>query len=537
MNAAAPALLLALETPAAGQPGTVREHRQRLAAVRTLRLLFSSMPARTLHTLLAALLLRPAPVAAMGHPPPMPSPGLAPGKPNIIIIVADDLGYGDPGCYGQQRITTPRLDRMAAEGMRFTQFYAGAPMCAPSRATLMTGVHPGHGNVDRNERPNLPLASNETTFAEHLARQGYHTVFVGKWGLGGATPNNNFGGTYPQAHLPAGGGNELLPETAHSLPTRKGFASSLAVLDHAYAHQHFPEYIWENETPTPIAGNIGRPQAQRTVYAQDMFTERALAALRRASTNAPLCMVVAYLLPHRQLVFPPGVNPYAHQPWPSNEQAFAAMITKLDTDVGRLLDAIDAHPALASNTLVFFTSDNGPHAADGHAPAFFNSAGGLRGMKFTLWEGGIRVPAIARWPGRITAGAVQHAPCGFVDLCATVRDLAGALPAASAACGDGVSIVPLFGGATTLARTTPLIWYAPPGDNPRAPVAALRNNQWKFVLLADGTPELFNLDDDPAEHHTLTHRHDELVREYYRALTQQVRQPLPPLRSSGATKP
>jgi len=361
-------------------------------------------------------------------PPPPPPAALPAARPNIVLVVADDLGYGDLGCYGQQQIRTPHLDRMAADGLRFSRFYAGAPICAPSRAVLFTGRHVGHTAIDHNASPNIPLAPAELTFAQSLASAGYFTAFIGKWGLGGATFSSNFGGTIARASLPDGGGDAILPSAAHSLPTRKGFAHSLAILDQNYAHQHFPEFIWEGETVSNIPGNAGLPQWQRSVYAQDLFTSRALELLSRAERRTPFCMVISCLIPHRQLVDPPGENLYRDQPWPPHEAAYAAMISKLDRDVGRIIAAIDAHPALASNTLVIFTSDNGPHNADRHSPHFFNSSGSLRGFKFSLYEGGLRVPCIMRWPGIIKPGTVCDVPCGFVDLAPTFRTLAGLPP-------------------------------------------------------------------------------------------------------------
>jgi len=507
----------------------------RMIARRVCALICSVMPRRVLHAVLAALLLRPVVSFAVAPPPPASAPGVKRTKPNIILIVADDLGYGDLGCYGQRRIRTPRLDRMAAQGMRFTHFYSGAPVCAPSRAVLLTGLHTGHGTIDRNASPNLPLATNEHTFAEALTCQSYQTALIGKWGLGGVTPSEDFGGTVTNAGLAHGGGDKILPATAHALPTRKGFATSLAVIDQQYAHQHFPEFVWEGEVVSNIPQNVGRPQAARTAYVQDLFTSRALATIRAANGRTPLCLVVAYLLPHRQLVPPPGPNPYAAEAWPAQEKAFAAMVTRLDTDVGRILDAVDANPALASNTLVIFTSDNGPHQADYHRADFFASAGALRGQKSSLYEGGIRVPGIARWTGHVPRGSTVNVPCGFVDLGATFRDLAGDLPApaATAARGDGVSLAPLLRGTGKFTRTVPLLWYAPPGLNPADTVAAMLTNQWKFVLTAAGNAELYDVRTDPAETRNLAHANPVVVRACYATLKAQVRQPLPVLREQA----
>ncbi len=468
-------------------------------------------------------------VAARGTAaaPPAPDP-----PPNVILIVADDLGYGDVGCYGQRRIGTPRIDRMAREGIRFTRFYSGAPVCAPSRAVLLTGLHTGHVSVDHNESPNTPLAPSERTFAEALTASGYHTVLSGKWGLGGATPSMDFGGSVPGVKLPAGGGDRILSSTAHSLPTRKGFAESLSVVDQAYAHQHFPEFVWEGERPTTIPQNAGRPQASRPVYAQDLFTSRALEAIRAADGRRPLCMFVSYLLPHRELVNPPGANPYSAEPWPPREKAYAAMVSRLDADVGRLLDAVDANPAISRNTLVVFTSDNGPAQADGHDPAFFASSGGLRGRKSSVYEGGIRVPGIVRWTGHSPAGVTCDTPCGFVDVTATLAELAGA-PRPE---GDGVSLVPLLRGGKALRRGTPFVWFnaekggGPDGGGTRA---AVMEGKWKFVLKTTGEGELYDLDADPAESRNLAGSNPDRVGAYYRTAADQLRQPLPPLKETG----
>lgn len=477
-------------------------------------------------TLLAFSLFRNTQLCAMAPPPPSMS-DTSISQPNIVLIVADDLGYGDPGCYGQKRIHTPCIDKMAEEGMRCTHFYAGAPVSAPSRATLMTGLHSGHCTVDRNASPNLPLGADERTCADVLNSHGYFTEFIGKWGLGGATPSEEFGGTFPHLSLPQGGGNELLPETAHSLPTRKGFTSSYAIIDQAYAHQHFPEYIWVNETVQPVKGNINKPLSERTEYAQDMFTGHALNTLENADGKHPLFMVVSYLIPHRQLIVPANVSDYADESWPPQEKAYAAMITLMDRDVGRILDAIDANPALAENTLVIFTSDNGPHKADGHSPDFFASAGGLRGMKFTLYEGGIRVPCIARWKGHIKPGTVTDTPCGFSDIFATV---CGLVNVAQPYKTDGVSLAPLFTQSADITRNTPLIWYSPPPENtPKATIAALRSGRWKYIILADGTPELYDISVNPAENNNCADAQPELIKTFYKTLTEQLRQPLPPL--------
>ena len=447
--------------------------------------------------------------------------------PNIVLIVADDLGWGDPGCYGQQKIRTPHLDTMAREGLRFTQFYAGAAVCAPSRAVLLTGIHTGKVSVDRNYSPNLPLAPNERTVAEMLREKGYRTVLSGKWGLGGAKPSHDYGGSAPGANLPHGGGDSVLTSTAHSLPTRRGFDESLSVVDQEYAHQHFPEFVWRGDKPTTIPENAGKPQDRRPVYAQDLFTSAALDAIHDADGRQRLFLFVSYLLPHRQIVDPPGTNPYSGKPWPAPEKGYAAMVTRLDADVGRILDAVDANAAIASNTLVMFTSDNGPAQVDGHDPRFFDSSGGLRGRKSSVYEGGIRVPCIARWRGHTPEGAVCKTPCGFEDFMPTVADLAGTTPPAGV---TGSSFAPALAGAPVPARRMPMVWFnAELGGGPggRGANAAARDDRWKLVVKADGAVELYDISADTTESRNLAAQHPDVARRLESLVRREIRQPLP----------
>lgn len=488
-------------------------------------LLLPLQPAHLARLLLAFSLLSSPPTFPMAPPPPPPSHSHLTSRPNIVLVIADDLGYGDLGCYGQRLIHTPHLDRLASQGLRFTAFYAGAPICAPSRAVLFTGLHVGRTTIDRNASPDIPIAPHETTFAQLLATAGYTTAFIGKWGLGGATFSTNYGGTYPHLNVPDGGADSILADAAHALPTRKGFTSSLAVLDHRYAHQHFPEFLWLNESLIRIPGNSGLPPSQRSHFADDLFTSYAIHFLTNAPTSKPFCLVISYLSPHRQLLVPPSADLYRDKPWPQPERAYAAMISRLDANIGRLLTALNADPARASNTLFIVTSDNGPHDADNHSPLFFNSSAGLRGFKFSLYEGGIRVPCLMHWPAHIPAGSICDTPCGFVDLAPTFCCLAGVSVPSHI---HGVSLTPLFTSAPLPPRPVPLLWYTPP-RTPLEPIAALRDSQWKFILRSDGTPELYDLSHDSCESRNLAQRHLTLVAAFYHTLTNQLRQPLPPL--------
>ena len=359
--------------------------------------------------------------------------------PNIVFILADDLGYGEVGCYGQQVIQTPRLDRMAREGLRFTQFYAGATVCAPSRSVLMTGQHHGHtrvrGNAGEGNRAAQALTAEDTTVAAVLRRAGYQTALIGKWGLGDV------------------GGAES------GLPRRHGFDSFFGYLSQQHAHNHFPDFLWCNETRQPLSNTIepvGRSGAGYATtaleFADDLFADEALkfVAERR---DRPFFLYWSMVVPHanneraRELgdgAQVPDYGPYAEEPWPHPDKGHAAMVTRLDGYVGRLLDTLE-ELGLAENTLVFFTSDNGPHNESRHDVARFNPSGPLRGMKRSLTEGGIRVPAIAWWPGRVPAGGESKHVAYFGDWMTTCAELAATAPPIGL---DSISFVPtLFGQA------------------------------------------------------------------------------------------
>ncbi len=415
------------------------------------------------------------------------------GHPNIVFILADDLGYGDVGCYGQQRILTPRLDEMARQGMRFTQAYAGSTVCAPSRCALMTGMHMGHayirGNASMTQKERVPLRSEDLTVAEVLKQAGYATGLIGKWGLG---ENGTTGA-----------------------PNRKGFDEFFGYTDQRLAHNYFPDKLWRNEEEVAVAGNvIGTPNVcdQCGTYSHDLFTEEALSFIDRHQSE-PFFLYLAYTLPHvnneasrvrEHGMEIPSTAPYSDQPWPEAQRSHAAMITLLDRDVGRLLDALEAR-GLSKNTLVVFTSDNGPHKEGGADPNFFNSSGPLRGIKRDLYEGGIRVPAIAWQPGVIAPGAVSDHVWAFWDMLPTLATLAGApLPEC-----DGLSLVPtLLGQPDQQQRHNHLYWEFHEG----ACKQAVRMDQWKAVRNGRNAPiELYNLDADLGESTDIAADHPELI--------------------------
>jgi arylsulfatase A len=421
------------------------------------------------------------------------------GRPNVVLIVADDLGYGEVGFLGQQVIRTPRIDRMAAEGRVLTNFYSGAPTCAPSRGVLMTGMHGGRNAVRFNSQE-LCLRPGDLVWSQMMKSAGYTNHFQGKWGLGGATPSADYGGTA-----------ELIPEHSHSIPSAMGFDTSLAFLEQLTAHKYYPEELWRDGEKWLIPGNHGIPYDDRTVYAHDIFTGEALEILANADGSQPFTLLMSYLIPHRETKSPPGVNPYADEDWPEVEKAFAHMITYFDGEVGQLLDAISANPALAGNTLVILTSDNGPQKTDGHDPEFFNSRGPLRGIKRDLYEGGIRVPFIAWWPGTITPSTTSDHPADYADIFPTLAELAGArIPPGL----DGVSILPTLLDRGGQAQRPFHYWEhheTLTGVHPVPSRRAVRQGDWKAITFADGTHELYDLGTDIGETTDLKAAHPDVA--------------------------
>ncbi len=401
-------------------------------------------------------------------------------SPNIIFILADDLGYGDLGCYGQTQIKTPHLDKFAKEGMRFTQCYAGSTVCAPSRSSLMTGQHTGHTLIRGNAA--VALRPQDVTVAEMLKQAGYKTAAIGKWGLG-------------------------LDGTT-GVPQKKGFDQWLGYLDQTHAHNYYPEYLWRFDPATGYDGKLPltkNENNQRGQYAHDLFTTAALNYVRinqpeKATPAAPFFLYLAYTIPHANNELSratgngmevPSDAPYTNERWPQPEKNKAAMITRLDADIGKLLARLD-ELELATNTVIFFSSDNGPHREGGNDPKFFASQGGLRGLKRDLYEGGIRVPMIVRWPGTVPAGRVNEQVWAFWDFLPTVAEIAGGkIPTGI----DGISMLPALTGHRQKNHEF-LYWEFHEGGSKQA----VRMNDWKAVRLGPGQPlELYNLKTDRAE--------------------------------------
>ncbi len=425
------------------------------------------------------------------------SSGAAVRKPSIIFILADDLGFGDLGCYGQTKIKTPNLDQLAAEGMRFTNFYAGSTVCAPSRCALMTGLHTGHAFIRGNAA--LALQSQDLTVAEVLKQAGYRTALIGKWGLG----NENTAG----------------------VPQKKGFDEFLGYLDQRHAHDYYTDYLWRYSPPTDTKpGYDGRMEfsenqgGKKGLYIDDLFTSSALKFVRinqpePLNNYRPFFLYLAYTIPHANNeegqrtgngMEVPSDAPYSDQPWPQPEKNKAAMITRMDNDIGRLMNKLK-ELKIDDDTVVFFSSDNGPHKEGGVAPKFFQSAGPLRGIKRDLYEGGIRVPLIARWPGKIKAGTVNNQVWAFWDFLPTAAEIARAkIPEKI----DGLSMLSALLGKPQTNRHDFLYWEF----HERGFQQAVRLGDWKAVRPQAGTPlELYNLNTDLGEQQNVAGQNAEVV--------------------------
>ncbi|MEU3062299.1 sulfatase-like hydrolase/transferase [Streptomyces subrutilus] len=436
---------------------------------------------------LAAAVPQPPAAAAGADGPAAAAPA---GPPHLVVILADDLGYGDLGAYGQKLITTPRLDRLAAEGLRFTDAYAAAAVCAPSRAALLTGLHTGHAAVRANPDSGGQggLGAGDTTFAEVLRARGYRTGLFGKWGFG------------PEAG----------DQPSH--PGARGFEEFYGYIDHGHAHQYYPAYLWHNGAREPVAAGT---------FAPDEIVRRALGFIdAHAAGPDPFLLFLTPNLPHAPSEVP-DVGAYASTSWTQANKAHAAQISLLDAQVGAVVDRLAAH-GVAERTVVLFASDNGPHEEGGVNPDLFDANGPLRGYKRNLYEGGVRVPLIAWAPGRIAPGTTSARPTPLYDVLPTLAELAGAPAPADV---DGLSAAAVLGGAAALAPLHDhLYWYrdeqgvtgradAADGGRARRVAEAVRKDRWKAVRFAparDRTApdaqwrfELYDLAADPGEQRDL----------------------------------
>ncbi len=443
--------------------------------------------------------------------------------PNIIYILADDLGYGELGSYGQTKIKTPHLDRLAAEGLRFTQHYSGSPVCAPSRCTLLTGKHTGHcqvrdnyelgGFADDEERGQLPLKPGTTTLGTMLRGQGYATAAIGKWGLGG-------------------------PEST-GIPNEQGFDLFYGYLDQKQAHNYYPTHLWRNTEWDTLRNPYFHPHQRfegddpndpaayepykGPDYAGDLMADEAVQFIRD-NQDGPFFLYMPHPVPHLALQVPdeelvqyegafdeePYLGDKGYLPHIRPQSAYAAMITRMDAHVGRILAVLD-ELGLADNTLVIFSSDNGPTYVGGVDTALFKSAGPLRGGKGEVYEGGIRVPMITRWPGRIAPGATTDHVSAFWDVLPTLAELTGA---ASPSDINGVSFLPTLLGQGEQAPSSELYWEYH-GRN-WGGAQAVRLGDWKGVRHgghddANAPIELYNLATDIGEQHDVAAEHPEVV--------------------------
>ncbi|ODS40950.1 MAG: arylsulfatase [Candidatus Altiarchaeales archaeon WOR_SM1_79] len=429
-------------------------------------------------------------------------------KPNIIFILADDLGYNELGCYGQKIIRTPNIDRIAAEGKRFTQSYSGSPVCAPSRCVLMTGKHTGHSYIRNNGNPpgrvldedkmlfpgQNPIPDETITIAEILKGGGYATGAIGKWGLG--------------------------YEGSSGDPNKQGFDLFFGYICQVHAHNHYPRFFWKNGERIMLEGNNRTLTGKQ--YSQDLFIREALQFIRE-NNDKPFFLYLPFIIPHLSIQVPEETlneykgkipeAPYEHTSYlkhPFPRAGYAAMITYMDKGIGMIWDLIK-ELGIDENTLIFFSSDNGPayDRLGGTDSEFFNSAGSLRGLKGSLYEGGIRVPMIARWPNHIKPGTVTDHVTAFGDILPTLCEITGTHAPSDI---DGVSFTSTLFDSGKQIEHKYLYWEFPAYGGQQA----VRMGDWKGVrqnmFKGNMNTELFNLKDDIGEKNNVANKYPEIVK-------------------------
>jgi arylsulfatase A-like enzyme len=428
-----------------------------------------------------------APAQSTNSPPPTPR------RTSIILIIADDLGYGDVGCYGQTKIKTPNLDKLAGEGVRFTSFYAGSAAGAPSRAALLLGRHTGHISV-RGES-DVPLQADDLTVAQVLKNAGYSTGLIGEWGLG--------------------------DDGTSGSPDKKGFDQFVGCLNQTHAYDYYADHLWRYNSVAGFARQISlinNANGQKGEYTPDLFTTSAMNFVRLNKPDQfnhyrPFFLILCYPIPHANNeealrtgngMLVPGDAPYSSESWPPVEKNKAAMITRLDTEIGQLMDKLkELH--MDENTVVLFTSGNGPHKEGGVSPKFFQSSGPLRGFKRDLYEGGIRVPMIVRWPGTIKEGAVSDQVWAFWDVMPTLTEIARTQPPKNT---DGISMLPALLGQAQTNQHDFLYWEF----HEKGFQQAVRMGDWKALRYGvDGPLELYNLKTDIGEKQNVADKNPEAV--------------------------
>jgi len=412
--------------------------------------------------------------------------GIPEQHPNIIFIMADDLGYGDLGCYGQDKIQTPNIDKLAKEGMRFLQAYAGSTVCAPSRCSLMTGKHNGHNRIRDNIPHGVFLQPDDFTLAELLKQAGYRTGGIGKYSLGN----------------PGSWG----------VPNNQGFDYYYGQLNQDQAHFYYPHYLWENDKVILLSGNRAEKKQE---YTQNLYTQKALTFIEENKQH-PFFLYLPYTIPHfsdypsgsPDHYIVPSDDPYTAKDWSQTSKNYAAMITRLDSDVGRIMSLLE-ELGINKNTMVIFTSDNGPLKRIPEAFDFFNSNGSLRGGKRDMYEGGIRVPFIVQWKGLVSASEVSSEVISFWDLMPTLAEIIGypsAIPT------DGISFLPALMGED---KEDHEFLYWDYGHVRDTFIQAVRSGQHKgirYIKESGSDFELFNLSVDPGEIDNIALHHPDMVR-------------------------
>ncbi|WP_136060783.1 sulfatase-like hydrolase/transferase [Pontiella sulfatireligans] len=405
-------------------------------------------------------------------------------KPNIVYVLCDDLGCGEVGYNGQEMIQTPQLDALAAKGMRFTAHYCGSSVCAPSRGSLMTGKHPGHGYIRANSPgyPNgqTPIPADSETLGKLMQRAGYKTACIGKWGLGGEKPDGTLN---------------------YGFPTKQGFDYFFGYADQRRAHNYYPAFLWRNEEKVQLGGKV---------YSHDLMTEEALKFVSENKTR-PFFLYLAYTIPHTKYQVP-DLGQYADKDWPEKMKIHAAMTSRMDRDVGRLMQQLEKLK-LSENTLVIFNSDNGAHGEQG-SEKFFNTSGELRGIKRSMYEGGVRSPMFAYWPGTIRAGTVSDHMSAFWDMLSTFSELTGEPVRGDT---DGISMLPSLLGRPQPQKHDYLYWEL----YERVPNQGVRMGKWKGVVVdrrKGQKIELYDLTADEGEQKDLANEYPEVVERIRQAM-------------------
>ena len=401
-------------------------------------------------------------------------------SPNVIYILADDLGYADVGYNGQKLIETPELDFLAKNGMQFTNHYCGNAVCAPSRASLLMGKHPGHSYIRANSPgyPNgqTPIPAGSETLGTLMQRAGYKTACIGKWGLGGFHNSGN--------------------------PNKQGFDYFFGYTDQRKAHNYYPQYLWENGTKKYLDNNNGK----QNEYSHDLFTEKAISFIKKNENN-PFFLYLAYTIPHLRLQVP-DLAQYENKKWPLNMKIQAAMISRMSRDIGVIVDLIKKL-GLEKNTLIMFNSDNGAHGKAGTLD-FFKPSGNLKGIKRTMYEGGLRSPMVAYWPGKINAGTKNDHLSAFWDMLPTFSELTGEPIVGNS---DGISMLPTLLGKNLFQKKHEYLYWELYEGRPNS---AVRYGKWKGVVRdrREGNEILlFNLEIDESEINNVAKQNPEIVLE------------------------